>query len=102
LSGLLRLQRRAGKSNAGLAVGIGNFSINANSPAPGDIAPSLNAHLRGPDMGAYIEKMRTLTPTGRDFLLPEELTGAAAFLASEDSDSVHRVTVTVDAGWSAG
>jgi NAD(P)-dependent dehydrogenase (short-subunit alcohol dehydrogenase family) len=84
-----------------LAVEIGKYNINVNSLAPGNIATPLNAHLRGPDMGAYIAQMRALTPTGRDFLQPEELTGTAVYLASEDSDSVHGVTVTVDAGWSA-
>jgi NAD(P)-dependent dehydrogenase (short-subunit alcohol dehydrogenase family) len=84
-----------------LAVEIGKYNINVNSLAPGNIATPLNAHLRGPDMGAYIAQMRALTPTGRDFLEPEELTGTAVYLASEDSDAVHGVTVTVDAGWSA-
>jgi NAD(P)-dependent dehydrogenase (short-subunit alcohol dehydrogenase family) len=84
-----------------LAVEIGKYNINVNSLAPGNIATPLNAHLRGPDMGAYIAQMRALTPTGRDFLQPEELTGTAVYLASEDSDAVHGVTVTVDAGWSA-
>jgi NAD(P)-dependent dehydrogenase (short-subunit alcohol dehydrogenase family) len=84
-----------------LAVEIGKHNINVNSLAPGNIATPLNAHLRGADMSAYIAQMRALTPTGRDFLQPEELTGTAVYLASEDSDSVHGVTVTVDAGWSA-
>jgi NAD(P)-dependent dehydrogenase (short-subunit alcohol dehydrogenase family) len=84
-----------------LAVEIGKYHINVNSLAPGNIATPLNAHLRGPDMAAYIAQMRALTPTGRDFLQPEELTGTAVYLASEDSDAVHGVTVTVDAGWSA-
>lgn len=84
-----------------LAVEIGKYNINVNSLAPGNIATPLNAHLRGPDMGAYIAQMRALTPTGRDFLQPEELTGTAVYLASEDSDSVHGACVIVDAGWSA-
>jgi NAD(P)-dependent dehydrogenase (short-subunit alcohol dehydrogenase family) len=84
-----------------LAVEIGKHNINVNSLAPGNIATPLNAHLRGPEMGAYISQMRALTPTGRDFLQPQELTGAAVFLASADSDSVHGVTLPVDAGWSA-
>ena len=84
-----------------LAVEIGKYNINVNSLASGNIATPLNVHLRGPGMGAYIAQMRALTPTGRDFLQPEELTGTAVYLASADSDSVHGATVTVDAGWSA-
>ena len=52
-------------------------------------------------MEHYMAQMRSLTPTGRDFLDPEELTGTAVFLASADSDAVHGITVLVDAGWSA-
>lgn len=84
-----------------LAVEIGRYNINVNSIAPGNIATPLNAHLRGPGMEHYVQQMRNMTPTGRDFLDPEELTGAAVFLASADSDAVHGQTVAVDAGWSA-
>ena len=84
-----------------LAVEIGRYNINVNSLAPGNIATPFNAHLRGPDMGDYLEQMRALTPTGRDFLEPDELTGTAVYLASADSDSVHGVTISVDAGWGA-
>ena len=84
-----------------LAVEIGKHNINVNSIAPGNIATPLNAHLRGPDMVEYIAQMRALTPTGRDFLEPGELTGTAVYLASSDSDAVHGVTIAVDAGWSA-
>lgn len=84
-----------------LAVEIGRYNINVNSIAPGNIATPLNAHLRGPDMGAYVGLMRSLTPTGRDFLDPEEITGTAVYLASTDSDAVHGATIAVDAGWSA-
>ena len=84
-----------------LACELGRENINVNSLAPGNIATPLNAHLRTPEMKAYQEKMAALTPTGRDFLDPEELTGTAVYLASADSDSVHGVTVLVDAGWSA-
>lgn len=84
-----------------LAAELGRQSINVNSIAPGNVATSLNAHLRGPGSEAYLSLMRTMTPTGRDFLAPEELTGAAVFLASEDSAAMHGATVMVDAGWSA-
>jgi NAD(P)-dependent dehydrogenase (short-subunit alcohol dehydrogenase family) len=84
-----------------LAVELGRHNININSLAPGNIATPLNAHLRGPGMEHYMAQMRSLTPTGRDFLDPEELTGTAVYLASSDSDAVHGITVVVDAGWSA-
>jgi len=84
-----------------LAVELGRHNININSLAPGNIATPLNAHLRGPGMEHYTAQMRSLTPTGRDFLDPEELTGTAVYLASSDSDAVHGITVVVDAGWSA-
>ena len=75
--------------------------INVNSLAPGSIETPLNTHLRGAEMAAYVAQMRALTTTGRDFLQPKELTGTAVYFASGDSDSVHGVTVTFDAGWSA-
>lgn len=84
-----------------LATELGRENINVNSLAPGNIATPLNAHLRGPGQEKYIALMQTLTPTGRDFLDPEELTGTAVYLASRDSDAVHGETVLVDAGWSA-
>ena len=49
----------------------------------------------------YLNLVRTLTPTGRDFLSVEEMTGAAVFLASEDLAAMHGATVMVDGGWSA-
>jgi NAD(P)-dependent dehydrogenase (short-subunit alcohol dehydrogenase family) len=84
-----------------LAVELGRHRINVNSLAPGNIATPLNAHLRGPGMEGYVAQMQRLTPTGRDFLDPAELTGTAVFLASSDADAVHGITVLVDAGWSA-
>jgi len=84
-----------------LAAELGRLNININSLAPGNVATPLNAHLRAPGNDAYLNLMRTMTPTGRDFLAPEEMTGAAVFLASDDSAAMHGATVMVDAGWSA-
>jgi NAD(P)-dependent dehydrogenase (short-subunit alcohol dehydrogenase family) len=84
-----------------LATELGRLKINVNSLAPGNVATPMNAHLRGPGNEAYLSLMRTLTPTGRDFLTVEEMTGAAVFLASEDSAAMHGATVMVDGGWSA-
>jgi NAD(P)-dependent dehydrogenase (short-subunit alcohol dehydrogenase family) len=80
---------------------LGRLKINVNSLAPGNVATPLNAHLRGPGNEVYLNLVRTLTPTGRDFLSVEEMTGAAVFLASEDSAAMHGATVMVDGGWSA-
>jgi NAD(P)-dependent dehydrogenase (short-subunit alcohol dehydrogenase family) len=84
-----------------LAAELGRHNINVNSLAPGNVATPLNAHLRGPGNEDYIKLMRTMTPTGRDFLAVEEMTGAAVFLASDDASAIHGATLMVDAGWSA-
>jgi len=84
-----------------LAAELGRFNINVNSLAPGNVATPLNAHLRGPGNEEYIKLMRTMTPTGRDFLSVDEMTGAAVFLASDDASAIHGATLMVDAGWSA-
>ncbi len=83
-----------------LAAELGKENINVNSIAPGNVATPLNAHVRGPGNEEYMELMRTLTPTGIDFMNPEDMTGAAVFLASDDSKMVHGETIIVDAGWS--
>ena len=68
--------------------------------APGNVATPLNAHVRGPGNEEYVELMKTLTPTGIAFMEPEDMTGAAVFLATDDSKMVHGETLIVDAGWS--
>jgi NAD(P)-dependent dehydrogenase (short-subunit alcohol dehydrogenase family) len=84
-----------------LATELGKHNINVNSLAPGSVATPLNAHLRAPGQEEYIRLMQTMTPTGRDFLQPEEMTGTAVFLASDDASAIHGATILVDAGWAA-
>ncbi|MBX9629674.1 MAG: glucose 1-dehydrogenase [Burkholderiales bacterium] len=84
-----------------LATELGKHHINVNSLAPGNVETPMNAHLRGPGHEAYIDQMRMMTPTGRDFLKPDEMTGAAVFLASDDASAIHGVTLLVDGGWAA-
>ena len=83
-----------------LAAELGKEQINVNSIAPGNVATALNAHVRGPGNEEYMALMKTLTPTGIDFLDVEDMTGAAVFLASDDSKMIHGETIVVDAGWS--
>jgi NAD(P)-dependent dehydrogenase (short-subunit alcohol dehydrogenase family) len=84
-----------------LAAEIGKYNVNVNALAPGNTATPLNAHLRGPGNESYMELMRTMTCTGRDFLAPEELAGPAVFLASDDCSGMHGATLMIDAGWTA-
>ncbi|MBO6782025.1 MAG: SDR family oxidoreductase [Alphaproteobacteria bacterium] len=83
-----------------LAAELGKEKINVNSIAPGNVATPLNAHVRGPGNEEYVELMKTFTPTGIDFMDPEDMTGTAVFLATEDSRMIHGETIIVDAGWS--
>ncbi len=83
-----------------LAAELGKEKINVNSIAPGNVATPLNAHVRGPGNDEYIKMMKLFTPTGIDFMDPEDMTGAAVFLASDDARMVHGETIIVDAGWS--
>ena len=96
-----RLRLRAIESyTRALAAELGKDKINVNSIAPGNVATPLNAHVRGPGNEEYVELMKTFTPTGIDFMDPDDMTGTAVFLATEDSRMIHGETIIVDAGWS--
>lgn len=83
-----------------LAAELGKDHINVNSIAPGNVATPLNAHVRGPGNEEYIELMKTFTPTGIDFMDPDDMIGTAVFLASDESKMIHGETIIIDAGWS--
>ena len=84
-----------------LAAELGKENINVNSIAPGNVATPLNAHLRGPGNEEYVELMRTFTPTGIAFLEPEDMTGTAVFLASDEASFITGHTLVVDGGYTA-
>ena len=73
--------------------------INVNALSPGNIITDMNAALRAD--ADYDARQAELTPAGIGHMDPEQLTGAAVFLASADSDSVHGADLLVDNGWAA-
>lgn len=70
--------------------------VNVNAVAPGYVATDLTAPLWGDEQRnrAILERI----PAGR-WATPEDLAGAAVFLASSAADYVHGEIITVDGGW---
>lgn len=82
-----------------LAVEWAKHGIRVNAIRPGYFMTDLTAGLdKDPDRGP---KIATRIPMGR-WGQPDELKGAAVFLASEASSYVTGTTITVDGGWLAG
>lgn len=78
---------------------LARHGINVNAVAPGNIKTDMNAPLR--EDPNYDKIQAAKTPTGIGHIDPNELTGAAVFLASNDSNSVHGESILVDGGWAA-
>ena len=72
--------------------------INVNAIAPGYIATRNTAALREDDIRN--REILSRIPAGR-WGVPEDLAGAAVFLASSASDYVHGAILPVDGGWLA-
>jgi NAD(P)-dependent dehydrogenase (short-subunit alcohol dehydrogenase family) len=83
-----------------LAAELAPENINVNSIAPGNVATPMNAHLRAPGQEEFVIAQQKRTPTGRAYMQPDDMAGAAVFLASRDSDWVHGAILMVDDGWS--
>lgn len=70
--------------------------VNVNALAPGFIATDLTGALRSdPERSKFIESR---TPAGR-WGVPEDISGAAVFLASPASDFIHGAVLPIDGGW---
>lgn len=87
---------------AGLVKALANewapYGVNVNGIAPGYIATDNTQALRDdPERSsAILERI----PAGR-WGRPEDVAGAAVFLASSAADYMHGTIVTVDGGWLA-
>jgi 2-deoxy-D-gluconate 3-dehydrogenase len=81
-----------------LACEWAKHGINANAIAPGYMATNNTAQLRAD--AERSEAILGRIPAGR-WGTPEDVQGAAVFLASSASDYVNGYTVAVDGGWLA-
>jgi gluconate 5-dehydrogenase len=80
-----------------LAVEYGPFGVTSNAIAPGMFATETNAAISAePDMIAFMRQRVPLQRWGR----PEEIAGAALFLASDAGAFVNGHVLTVDGGMS--
>jgi 2-deoxy-D-gluconate 3-dehydrogenase len=75
-----------------------SLSINVNAIAPSYFSTSMTSALR--EDAERSEALLVRLPAGR-FGEPEDLKGAAVYLASDASSYVHGVTIPVDGGWLA-
>lgn len=75
-----------------------SHNINVNAIAPGYMATNNTANLRADEQRG--EEILSRIPAGR-WGTPEDIAGAAIFLASEASSYVNGFTLAVDGGWLA-
>ena len=92
---------KAGQLNLtkALCLELACHGINVNSLAPGGVKTDMTEAFRA--QTELKDRVDELTPTGTHFLDPSDVVGAAVFLASSDSDSVHGANLVVDGGWTA-
>ncbi len=83
-----------------VAIDYGRIGIRCNSICPGFIDTPLLQSVMGamPDFKADVQRETKLNRLGK----PEEIAGAALFLASDDASFVTGQTLVVDGGYTAG
>lgn len=85
-----------------MALDYGRVGIRANAICPGFIeTPMFASVMDGEDFAVHKQRIRDQHKLGR-FGRPEEIAGAAFFLASEDSSFVTGQALAVDGGFTAG
>jgi 2-dehydro-3-deoxy-D-gluconate 5-dehydrogenase len=81
-----------------MAIELAPHNIQVNAIAPGWIETDMTAPVRTTPMKLMNDEILTRTPAGR-WGQPEEVAGAAVFLASQASDFVTGTTIRVDGGY---
>jgi 2-deoxy-D-gluconate 3-dehydrogenase len=82
-----------------MAIELAAYNIQVNAIAPGWFPTDLTAAVRSPEMKEMNDEIVARTPAGR-WGDPDELVGAAVFLASRASDFVTGAMIPVDGGYS--
>jgi 3-oxoacyl-[acyl-carrier protein] reductase len=86
-----------------LAVALAPHGVNVNVIAPGNTETPMNEHIRNaPENAAIRATIAERTPSKRLFADPNEIAGAALFLASDDAQSMYGSMVLMDQGITAG
>lgn len=78
---------------------LAQHNINVNSISPGNTETPINQQLR--DNSEFVEMLAQKTPSGNAYMKPQEIVGAAVFLASDEAKAVHGLDLIVDNGWCA-
>jgi 3-oxoacyl-[acyl-carrier protein] reductase len=86
-----------------LGVALAPHGINVNAIAPGGTETPMNEDIRtDPNCANLLAVIAERTPSRRLFADPNEIAGAALFLASDDARAMYGATVVMDEGITAG
>jgi NAD(P)-dependent dehydrogenase (short-subunit alcohol dehydrogenase family) len=77
---------------------LAQYDVNVNSICPGYVDTPMTEGIQ--DDEEYMQHIMNETPMGR-LAEPEEISGVAAFLASEDASYITGANIPVDGGWTS-